>query len=274
VSFLARLPVRVRVTLAFTAVIAVLLAATGLFLYLRLGSTLGAGVDRALRSRAGDLTLLVRQADSGLAEGGRSQLTAQGENLAQIIDTGGRVVDAPPPLRARRLLNPGEVRRAARGTILVDHDRSPVGDDTVRLLATPVAAQGRRLVVVVGASLEPSQDAQANLGRELLLGGPVALLLAALAGYGAAAGALRPVELMRRRASEIQAGLPGRRLPVPPSRDEVARLGETLNEMLERLEEAFARERAFVSDASHESIETVRGTGYRLRADGGRESPG
>ena len=57
---------------------------------------------------------------------------------------------------------------------------------------------------------------------------------------------------MRRQASEISATEPGRRLPVPPTRDEVARLGETLNEMLSRLEEAFQHERTFVSDASHE----------------------
>jgi signal transduction histidine kinase len=57
---------------------------------------------------------------------------------------------------------------------------------------------------------------------------------------------------MRRGAREIQASRPGRRLPVPPRNDEVARLGETLNEMLDRLEDAFARERRFVSDASHE----------------------
>jgi signal transduction histidine kinase len=57
---------------------------------------------------------------------------------------------------------------------------------------------------------------------------------------------------MRRRASAISAGEPGQRLPVPPARDEIGRLGETLNEMLERLESAFARERTFVSDASHE----------------------
>src|SRR6202012_671080 len=86
----------------------------------------------------------------------------------------------------------------------------------------------------------------------LLVGFPVALLLTLGAGYGAAAGALRPVEVMRRRAREIQAREPGRRLPVPAAPDEVGRLGEPLNEMPERLELAFARERAFVADASHE----------------------
>ncbi len=67
-----------------------------------------------------------------------------------------------------------------------------------------------------------------------------------------AAGALRPVERMRRRAAALTAGEAEGRLPVPPSRDEIARLGDTLNEMLERLHAALARERSFVSDASHE----------------------
>jgi two-component system OmpR family sensor kinase len=250
--FADRVPTRVRVTIAFAAIMAVLLAGAGLFLYLRLGSTLQATVDRGLRSRAGVVTALIRQADSGLAQSGRSPLTEQGESLAQILDSRGRVVDALPTLRAQPLLNAGEVRRAVRGTILVEHARSPVGHDPVRLLGTPVSAQGHRLLVVVGSSLDPVTEAQSQLGRLLIVGGPIALLIASLAGYGAAAGALRPVELMRRRAREIQATRPGRRLPVPPSKDEVARLGETLNEMLDRLEEAFARERRFVSDASHE----------------------
>jgi two-component system OmpR family sensor kinase len=246
------MPTRVRVTVAFTAVMALLLAGAGLFLYLRLGSTLQATVDRGLRSRAGDVTALIRQADSGLAKAGHSPLTDQGESLAQILDSRGRVVDALPTLRAHPLLTASEVRRATSGTIIVEHDTEPGEPDRVRLLATPVSAQGHRLLVVVGSSLEPVTEAQSQLGRLLLVGGPIALLIASLAGYGAAAGALRPVEQMRRDAGEIRATRPGQRLPVPPSKDEVARLGETLNEMLERLEEAFAHERRFVSDASHE----------------------
>jgi signal transduction histidine kinase len=251
-DLLARTPTRVRVTLTYTAVMALLLAALGLFLYLRLGATLNATVDRGLRSRTGDLTALIEQADSGLAETGRSPLTQRAESLAQILDTRGKVLDATPPLRKQALLSHVEVRRAASGTVFLKHATSPVGTKGVRLLATPVRAQGRRVIIVVGASLGPTEDAQQELRGLLLIGGPVALLLAALAGYGAAAASLRPVELMRRRARDIQATRPGRRLPVPASNDEVARLGETLNEMLARLEESFAHERQFVADASHE----------------------
>jgi two-component system OmpR family sensor kinase len=119
-------------------------------------------------------------------------------------------------------------------------------------MATPVDSRGRPLVALVGASLEDNEEAVASLRLLLLLGGPLALLLASAAGYGVAAGALRPVEAMRRRAAAIGGGRSGERLPVPPARDELARLGETLNEMLERLETVLARERTFVADASHE----------------------
>jgi len=83
-------------------------------------------------------------------------------------------------------------------------------------------------------------------------GGPLALILASLAGYGLAGAALRPIEAMRRRAADISATSLDDRLPVPPTQDEVSRLGETLNAMLARIGDGLARERRFVADASHE----------------------
>src|SRR5204863_7533754 len=82
--------------------------------------------------------------------------------------------------------------------------------------------------------------------------GPIALLLATGLGYLLAGAGLRAVEAMRRRAEEISADRPGERLPVPRTRDELERLGETLNEMLARLEAALERERGFVAGAGHE----------------------
>jgi signal transduction histidine kinase len=99
---------------------------------------------------------------------------------------------------------------------------------------------------------EAREEALKDLVQLLFLGGPVALLLASLAAYWVAAAALRPVEAMRSQAAEISAAHPDKRLPVPSTGDEIARLGTTLNAMLERLGEALEHERSFVADASHE----------------------
>jgi signal transduction histidine kinase len=78
------------------------------------------------------------------------------------------------------------------------------------------------------------------------------LLIASSAGFLLIGAALRPVEKMRRRAAEISASDLDSRLPPTGGNDALGRLGETLNEMLQRIQFAVGRERTFVSDASHE----------------------
>jgi two-component system, OmpR family, sensor kinase len=106
--------------------------------------------------------------------------------------------------------------------------------------------------VLAGTSTGERDESLQTLSELLAIGGATALVLASLAGYAVASGALRPVEAMRRRAATISRADPDQRLPVARSGDEIARLGSTLNDMLDRLSEAFARERRFVADASHE----------------------
>ena len=149
-------------------------------------------------------------------------------------------------LKRRELRAAMEMTRTIERRVLV-----PDGDP-MRLLSTPIMARGEPLAVVVGATLDARDDALEELVAELLLGGPAVLLLATLTAYGVARAALRPVESMRAQAAAISGAEPGRRLALPRTRDELWRLGETLNAMLARLEHALARERSFVSDASHE----------------------
>src|SRR3954463_12823548 len=111
-KLLRRLPIRLRLTLAFAGVMALVLAATGAFVYLRMQSELDNSLDQGLRSRTGDLTALVQQADQALTEAGRSPLTERGETLAQILTPDGRVVDGTPRFRKRPLLQGAELRRA------------------------------------------------------------------------------------------------------------------------------------------------------------------
>jgi two-component system, OmpR family, sensor kinase len=248
---LSRTSIRLRVTLAFTAVMTIVLGATGIFVYLRFGAELDNAINNGLRSRAGDVAALVKEVDSGLSEG-RSPLAGRAENFAEIMTRDGTVLDATTQLRGRVLLTTHELRRAARSAILLDRGPLPGLRGRSRLLATPISSGTRRMVVVVGTSTEPLTESRADLLQLLLLGGPIALLLAAIAAYGVATAALRPVEAMRSRAAEISTAAPDERLPVPQTGDEVARLGSTLNAMLARLGDALAHERRFVADASHE----------------------
>ena len=187
-----------------------------------------------------------------LGDTNRSLLVEQGESFAQVLELDGTVLDASPSLRDRPLLTPAEVRGAAARRQTILSRPSPFETEPARLLATPVSAQGRRMLVVVGTDSDDRDAALRNLLLLFLVGGPVALLLASLAGYGVASAALAPVEQMRRKAAQITDHTPGERLPVGSTDDEIARLGTTLNTMLERLERSFERERAFVADASHE----------------------
>jgi signal transduction histidine kinase len=239
-------PIRVRLTLAFTAVMALVLVAVGLFVYSQVGSDLQSALDTSLRTRADDLAATAIDTDG--APAGQNRLVASDESLSQVIGPDGGVQFGSPGFQQRPLLRGAELSRARRGPIFIDRDSVAGFDERVRLLARQ--AGGR--VVVVGATREDRDEALASLGSVLLIGGPIALLLAALSAYGVATAALRPVNAMRGEAAEISRLGSGRRLPVPPGRDELAELGDTLNEMLDRLERSAERERAFVSSASHE----------------------
>lgn len=249
---LARVPIRLRLTLAFAIAMAVVLLATGLFLYLRLEAALDQAIDQSLRGRADDVAALVRVSGFALREEGWSRLVDQEANVAQVLNPDGVILDSTPGVGGHRLLTDPQLARAAQAMIMVDRPLVPGFDDPLRLLATPVQGQDGPVVVIVGASVEEQKEALESLLAQMLLGGPIVLLLASLLGYSLAAATLRPVESMRREAEAVSAAKPGRRLPLPPADDEIARLGRTLNTMLGRLESALARERQFVSDASHE----------------------
>jgi heavy metal sensor kinase len=244
-----RLPIRLRLTLVFALVMTVVLLLAGLLVYTRVSTNLNNALDEQLRSRAQDVSALVRR--DGSLKSTHGSLIERGETFAELLNTSGSVVDSTSPV-GRKALLPPELARALRGPVLINRSSVPGLDEPARMLALPVQRGQSRLVLVVGTSRANRTETLHSLRNAFLIGGPLALLLASLAGYGLAGAALRPIEAMRRRAADISASSLDGRLPVPPSRDEVSRLGETLNEMLTRIGDGLARERRFVADASHE----------------------
>jgi heavy metal sensor kinase len=249
---LRRLSIRWRVTLVFAGVMAVVLGATGVFIYLRFASELDRTINASLHSRASDVTALASEAEPELREKHHRGLVDQAESIAEVIDPVGNVLDSTPAVGSSDLLSTAERREAARGALFVDRAALPGMSAESRLLAVPVRVRGQPRIVIVGTSIEARAESLTDLLQLLLIGGPVALLLASVTAYWVAAAALRPVDDMRERAEQVSGAGPSQRLPVPPSDDEIARLGVTLNAMLDRLGEAIERERRFVADASHE----------------------
>jgi heavy metal sensor kinase len=244
-----RLPIRLRLTLVFALTMAVVLLLAGWLVYARVSNNLGNALDEQLRSRAQDVSALVLR--DGSLKSTHGTLIERGETFAELLNMNGSVVDATNPVGRTPLLAP-ELARALRGPVFVNRSSVPGLDEPARMLALPLQRGQSRLVLVVGATRANRTETLLSLRNAFLIGGPLALILASLAGYGLAGAALRPIEAMRRRAAAISASSLDDRLPVPPSGDEVSRLGETLNEMLARIGDGLARERRFVADASHE----------------------
>ena len=117
--------------------------------------------------------------------------------------------------------------------------------------------------VVVAAPLEDVDDSVGGLVRSLALIVPAATVLLAVAVWVLVGRTLRPVERIRTEVESIGFDELGRRVPEPSGSDEIARLAQTMNAMLERLDGAHQRQQRFVADASHE----LRTPLTRMRAE-------
>lgn len=237
-----RWPIRIRLTAAFTAVMALLLLAVATLTVAHTRESLDAAITESLSTQLANLRPIAADDDPLLA-GGDSD-TAQ-----QIVAPDGQVLTATSNLAGQMALSPAQLDTARRGKLVADQSRLGNLAGPVRLAAGP--GPGGR-VVVAAQSLADRDAAVADLRNELAVSFPLVLFAAAVGAYLLAAAALRPVERMRARAAGISATDAHARLPVPLARDEIQHLGTTFNELLQRLQEALERERQFVIDAGHE----------------------
>jgi two-component system, OmpR family, sensor kinase len=234
-----RLPIRTRLTLIFAGLSVLVLAVASAALLLRFRTELARTVDEGLWSRAASMPPDPRDMVGSAGE----------ESFAQFVDADGSIVssdgiDAP--------LLPASALRSITEPTYFDRDVR-TSEETVpaRLLAVPLPL-GIGAFLIVGADVEDQREAVASLTTLVAVGGPILLLALSVVGWILAGAALRPVEELRSEASAISTSEPDRRLPVPETGDELQRLAETLNGMLDRLHEALDRERRFVDEASHE----------------------
>lgn len=243
------MPIRLKLALQFTTVTLLLLLGIGALFVVDLRADLRRSVDGGLRARAEDL---ITQLDS---TGANRRLLLPSGSYGQLLDRTGQLVLSTDEGQRRPLLSPAQASEALTGEHLFDgvlqaDDQASGRQQQVRILAQPAGRPGQ--VIAVATSREVLDEAAKRGATQLLIIGTIVLLLAGPGAWLLARAALRPVERMRGQAAELQASDAGAGLQVPGGRDEISRLGETLNALLGRLHEAYERERAFVADAGHE----------------------
>ena len=250
---------RFKLTVWYVVILGILLISFSTFLYVTLSKSLHRGVDNKLQALAG---LIASESGSPSSQFGfrdLDQMLAASLKLRpvgkfiQVLDESGRIgqrsdnlrnVQLPVTLRA--LIN------ASRGRTTLETVRS-LGNPPLRMITFPVLENTHMMrVVQVASSLEDVEDALKTLLIILIITVPSALMLASLGGQFLANKALKPVDQVTQTARTITSQNLNQRIPPPKVHDEIARLIDTFNDMISRLDKSFNQIKQFSTDASHE----------------------
>src|SRR3984957_10148065 len=244
------LPIRLRLTAWYFAVLAVVLSAFGVSAYFAMRHSIRQTVDEELQARAeGVRQLIERDIQRGhkdaLPEGLRehTELRAGGA-LLQVSDEQGNWLYRSKVMSDYGVPRPKAIPR--RATEFLGRDVP------LRIWSEQVTVGGESYVIQSAFEMDDFYEALDHFALLLYISIPLLLVFAAAGGYWISSLALAPVDQIALTARNISAQNLSSRLEVPQTRDELQRLSETLNGMLARLEAAFKKITQFTADASHE----------------------
>lgn len=220
-----------RLTLWYSAVLLAGLALFGVSIWAVVNHRLMATIDESLVAQAKGVQTVL-------------QSEYEPSNPGHLKEELSEYVEATPEGRGIEVRDP-------RGAIVIG-DGLRRGTEPYRSYATETVVQGQRYRISVAAPMEETELTLRRLREVLLWAAPGVLLIASLGGYWISRRALQPVDAITRAAQSIGIENLSQRLEVPAAGDELARLSETWNGMLERLEAAVKRLSQFTADASHE----------------------
>nr|WP_308296013.1 ATP-binding protein [Streptomyces yangpuensis] len=182
---------------------------------------------------------------------GRARPPGRAVEFVQVVSADGRVLFSSPNLIGMPALPPAPPETP--GPRLHTWRVRPVdGDHRQRVVQVVTQTPDGPATVYAGASLRDADAADDTTTAALVIGMPLLLATVVLVTWRVTGHALRPVEAIRAEVAGISDRDLHRRVPVPATRDEVARLAETMNATLDRLEASGIRQRQFIADASHE----------------------
>ncbi len=246
------LSIHTRLTLWYAGALLAILVVISVLSYSLLAWSLAQDVDRSLLTLAGVVRDAPRNDTFDESEWWLRDLLDPEHQLFQLLGPDGRLRMRSWRLRDDRLpLSPQARRSVADGEVA--YETVLLHGQRVRTVALPVVRGGHVTEVIqVGVPLGPTERTLHRWVEALLVLVPLGVGLAAAGGRVMARAALRPVDEMALAARRIDAQALARRITIRGTGDELDRLGETLNGMLARLENAFGGMRRFSADAAHE----------------------
>jgi len=241
-------PLRVRLTLWYILAMVLTLLILNNYVYARVQRDMVAEVDSSLEMAASQALVSLEDENGRLSfqETGETPYVGQvGDNgfAIRLVDMNGTVLDGWGEYEAAPSWVP-----ASRGYVTLAGEKT-----NWRLYSEPVKKEGGTVVwLQVAQSLARVNQALGSLHTQLLLGVPVAMVLAGLGGIFLAGRALRPINQITRTAQSISGSDLKQRIDYQGAADEIGRLAKMFDEMLDRLSSAFDRERQFTADVAHE----------------------
>ncbi len=243
-----RLGLRGRLMLVGTGGIVIGLTIGSVAIVAAMSYALQRTADRSADSTVASIAEIIRQ--DGVAP---QPMPIPAGQVAQMLDGQGHVTagsgnaDLLVPI-----LRPDELDAAVRGArVEVPGDRA-LQSEPMRVTAVQVGPASNRQTIVVAVPIGSFNQSVSLLRTVLFISQPLLVLVLMLVAWRVIGASLRPVESLRAGAERITGAHTEERLPVPVAHDEIHRLATTLNDMIDRLARARARQRAFVADAAHE----------------------
>ena len=231
--------VRLRITLSAAAVVALGLVLTSVVLVTVVRRGLVHTVDTSLARTAAQIEPLVEDVDALQAD-----LRARvGDELLVQAVIGNTVVASTPNVEGLEALDVSGFT-SAYGDL-----STPLDDESFRVLATTEQST----TIIVARSLDEVSDGVAILTSALVVAVRLPTLALAALVWQLVGRTLRPVDEIRRDVDALEGTSDlDRRVSVPETKDEIARLATTMNAMLRRVEQSSKQQQQFVADASHE----------------------
>ena len=262
---------RARLTFWYSIILAIFLLVFGLTSYLLFSRAADRRTDADLTELANSYLVTfqdeIKDSDSSSGMQSAAQVAMIEHRVRDsaflIVDSEGKIVfssaDVPPASASEASMVTRAV--ASRGfqrflseALRSDHSIATITRENggIRAYAQRFTADQRTWSLVILRSLHPQREllAQIRLAFAWLI--PLSVLLAGIGGYFLARKSLEPVAAMGAQAEHISAANLHERLAVKNASDELGRLARTFNDLLDRLNQSFERQRRFISDASHE----------------------